>query len=392
MPDKKNIPEIRFKGFADEWKEYALGDLCIDTYGGGTPKTSEAKYWNGNIAWIQSSDLTEEQLSNVVPRKNITENGLKASATKLIPKNSIAIVTRVGVGKLAFIPYEYATSQDFLSLSKFKINNWYGVYSIWKKLQSELHAVQGTSIKGITKEELLKKQIKIPIQNTEQTKIGSYFQEVDKLIRLHQRKYDKLGNLKKAMLEKLFPQKGANVPEIRFKGFTQPWEESEVKDLCSISTGKSNTQDKIKDGKYPLYVRSPIIEHSNKFLYNEEAVLTVGDGVGTGKVYHYVNGKYDLHQRVYRMYDFNGIIGKYFFYYFSNNFNERVMTMTAKTSVDSVRLEMISEMPIKFPISNKEQKKIATYFQNLDKQISLHQEELEKLKNIKKACLEKMFV
>lgn len=75
--------------------------------------------------------------------------------------------------------------------------------------------------------------------------------------------------------------------------------------MCSISTGKSNTQDKIDNGIYPFYVRSPIIERSNKYLYDEEAVLTVGDGVGTGKVFHYVNGKYDLHQRCYRMYDFS---------------------------------------------------------------------------------------
>ena len=79
----------------------------------------------------------------------------------------------------------------------------------------------------------------------------------------------------------------------------------EVSELCYISTGKSNTQDKVEDGKYPFYVRSPIIERSTKYLYDEEAVITVGDGVGTGKVFHYVNGKYDLHQRCYRMYGFS---------------------------------------------------------------------------------------
>ncbi|BCG66065.1 MAG: type I restriction enzyme, S subunit [Methyloprofundus sp.] len=181
-----DMPEIRFKGFSEKWEERALGELCADTYGGGTPRTSEAKYWNGDIPWIQSSDLSKEQVSNVVLRKNITTNGLRASATKLIPANSIAIVTRVGVGKLAFIPFKYATSQDFLSLSKLKINNWYGVYSIWKKLQDELHAIQGTSIKGITKEELLAKRIIIPMQNTEQTKIGNFFKHLDTLLVLHQ--------------------------------------------------------------------------------------------------------------------------------------------------------------------------------------------------------------
>ena len=144
-------------------------------------------------------------------------------------------------------------------------------------------------------------------------------------------------------------------------------------EVCLISTGKSNTQDHIEDGEYPFYVRSPIIERSNRYLYDEEAVLTVGDGVGTGKVYHYVNGKYDLHQRVYRMYSFQkNILGEYFYYYFSNHFYERVMTMTAKTSVDSVRYEMIADMEVLYP-SETEQRKITKTFSYSDNLIALHQ-------------------
>ena len=168
-------------------------------------------------------------------------------------------------------------------------------------------------------------------------------------------------------------KKEQNVPQVRFKGFTDAWEQREVKELCSISTGKSNTQDKVDDGIYPFYVRSPIIEKSNKYLYDEEAVLTVGDGVGTGKVFHYVNGKYDLHQRCYRMYGFSEELdAKYFYHTFSHLFYKRVMAMTAKTSVDSVRLEMISDMEIPMP-SIGEQKQIGQYFEHLDHLITLHQ-------------------
>ena len=226
----------------------------------------------------------------------------------------------------------------------------------------------------------------------EQEKIASFLSSLDNLITLHQRKYDKLQVLKKAMLEKMFPKNGGSVPEIRFKGFTDAWEQRKAKDLCSISTGKSNTQDRVDDGIYPFYVRSPIVEHSNRYLFDEEAVLTVGDGVGTGKVFHYVNGKYDLHQRVYRMFDFSEeITAKYFYYYFSNHFYDRVMSMTAKTSVDSVRYEMIADMDIALP-KVKEQMAISAYFDRLDHLITLHQRELEKLQNIKKSMLEKMFV
>ena len=183
------------------------------------------------------------------------------------------------------------------------------------------------------------------------------------------------------------------VPKRRFKEFTNTgtWGQRKSKEICTISTGKGNTQDKIDDGKYPFYVRSATIERSNDYLYDQEAVLTVGDGVGTGKVFHYVNGKYNLHQRVYRMFDFNSDVStKYFYYYFSKKFYRRVMAMTAKTSVDSVRLEMIADMIIEFP-SPKEQQKIVKLFESLDDAIALHQRKLDKTKSLKSAYLLEMF-
>ena len=120
-------------------------------------------------------------------------------------------------------------------------------------------------------------------------------------------------------------------------------------------------------------MRSPIIERSNRYLYDEEAVLTVGDGVGTGKVFHYVNGKYDIHQRVYRLFGFSDDVdAKFFYHWFSENFYNCVMSMTAKTSVDSVRLEMIADMEMTAPPYD-EQKKISSYLDHLDHLITLHQ-------------------
>lgn len=198
------VPEIRFKGFSGEWRESCLGDLCKETYGGGTPRTSISNYWNGDIPWIQSSDLSEGQVVNVEPRKSISESGLKNSATKLIPEESIAIVTRVGVGKISLMQKKYATSQDFLSLSKLKVDPLYAVYSIWKMLQREKLGVQGTSIKGITKEELLSKVIEVPNSENEQTKIGKIFKQLDTLITQHQAQLKKLNNIKQACLKKMF--------------------------------------------------------------------------------------------------------------------------------------------------------------------------------------------
>jgi type I restriction enzyme S subunit len=196
-------PQIRFKGFTDDWEQRKLSEVAEKTYGGGTPKTSEEGFWQGEIPWFQSSDLTEHEILTAQSNKGITSLGLQKSAAQLIPGNSIAIVTRVGVGKLAFMPVSYTTSQDFLSLSELNIDEIFGCYSIYKMLQREKNSTQGTSIKGITKDELLNKKISVPNME-EQKKIGKYFSTLDHLITLHQRKCEELQNIKKFMLQNMF--------------------------------------------------------------------------------------------------------------------------------------------------------------------------------------------
>ena len=171
--------------FSLSWEQRKLSDLAEKTYGGGTPATSNEAFWNGTIPWIQSSDIADGKLFGVVPRKYITNEALNKSATQLVPENSLAIITRVGVGKLAFMPFSYTTSQDFLSLSKLNTEPFFTVYACYKKLQSELNAVQGTSIKGITKDELFAKVIMVP-KYREQEQIGCFFRSLDNLITLHQ--------------------------------------------------------------------------------------------------------------------------------------------------------------------------------------------------------------
>ena len=182
---------------------YALSTVYEKTYGGGTPTTSNEAFWKGDIPWIQSSDITDGKLFGVVPRKFITQDGLNKSAAQLIPENSIAIITRVGVGKLAFMPFSYTTSQDFLSLSSLLVEPKFTVYALYKKLQSELNAVQGTSIKGITKKELLSKEIMLPTR-AEQKAIGDVLYHIDRLITLHQRKCNEMQSIKKFMLQNMF--------------------------------------------------------------------------------------------------------------------------------------------------------------------------------------------
>ena len=170
----------------------------------------------------------------------------------------------------------------------------------------------------------------------------------------------------------------------------EDWQLDKISNLVSITTGSKNTQDKVIDGLYPFFVRSQQIERINTFSFDGEAVLTAGDGVGTGKIFHYINSKFDFHQRVYLMYNFSEKIDGYYFYiFFSNNFYERIMSMTAKSSVDSVRREMIAEMPLVLP-PKKEQTAIANALSDVDALISELEKLIAKKQSIKTATMQQL--
>lgn len=204
FPKKGHLkPELRFFGFTNDWEQRKLEELASKFTGGGTPNTSNPNYWNGEIPWIQSSDLKEDDVLSLTVKKHISQEGLENSAAKIVPKNSLVIVTRVGVGKLVVNNQEIATSQDFLSLSGIKGDSRFLAYSLYSLLKKNSRRVQGTSIKGITKVDFLKETILIPSLE-EQEKISSCMVEIDKLITLHQRKLEIYKKLKKGLLQKMF--------------------------------------------------------------------------------------------------------------------------------------------------------------------------------------------
>ena len=175
-------------------------------------------------------------------------------------------------------------------------------------------------------------------------------------------------------------QPKGNVPALRFPEFADKWEKGYFKDVCKITTGNKNTQDKDENGLYPFYVRSQNIERINSWTFDGEAILTAGDGVGVGKVFHYSIGKIGVHQRVYILSNFK-CDGKYLYQYFSSRFYNRVKRMSAKNSVDSVRMEMIADMPLYLP-SVGEQHKIGKLLALLDERISTQNRIIEKYESL----------
>ena len=168
------------------------------------------------------------------------------------------------------------------------------------------------------------------------------------------------------------------------------WDAATVSDVARITTGSRNTQDKVEDGQFPFFVRSQTVERINSFSFDGEAVLTAGDGVGTGKVFHYINGPFDCHQRVYRISDFTDRMnGFYFFKYFSASFYDRIMSMTAKSSVDSVRREMIADMALPVPPID-EQNRIANALKDIDDLIASIDALIAKKRDIKQAAMQQL--
>lgn len=326
---------------SNDWEQRKLSELSEKTFGGGTPKTSNESFWKGNIPWIQSSDLIEGSLFDIEPRKYISQEAVDKSATKLVPENSVAIVTRVGVGKLAFMPFSYATSQDFLSLSVLKTEPQFTVYALYKKLQSELNAVQGTSIKGVTKNELLAKEIMIPCYE-EQEKIGSYLHSLDHLITLHHRKYMKYADLS-----------------------VFDWEQRKFADVVDIGSGMDYKH--LEEGNIPVYGTGGYLLSVNKALSDDKDAIGIGRKGTIDKPYilrapfwtvdtlFYCIPKenYDL--------DFTSCIFQ--------NFDWK--KKDESTGVPSLSKVIINNVETATPTMD-EQQKIGEYFSNLDHLITLH--------------------
>ncbi len=405
---KSKQPQYRFDGFKGEWEEKRISDIANVFTGGGTPSTQNDQYWTGNIPWIQSSDLSKDEILDVNPKKFITKLGLSNSAAKLIPKNSIAIVTRVGVGKLSIINREYTTSQDFLSISDLKENLKFTVYSLYKLLQKELNQLQGTSIKGITKGYLLSKTILIP-SLPEQGAIGELFQTVDQLLQLQDQKLATLKEQKQTFLRKMFPAQGQKVPEIRLQGFDGEWEENKLGEVSPLRGGYAFESDKFQSDGIKIIRISNIlssgiiggefahyhqINNDDKYLLTGGSALIAMSGATTGKVSILnTEEKYYQNQRVGYFMDLNKIHYNFIIAFLKSlNFNKQIQSVLVAGAQPNISSKEIDNFQILYPRHNVEQEAIGNFFQTLDQQMSQIEDKLTELKALKQTLLNRLFV
>ena len=185
------------------WEKKKLGDICKFT-GGGTPSTSILKYWNGTIPWISSSDLQTNTIHKIKISRYITNEAVSNSSTKIIPKNSILIVSRVGVGKVAISNCVLCTSQDFTNITEINGNTTFYAYLLKYKMEQLTQNTQGTSIKGITTSDIKNIKLIVPIEQTEQTKIADFLSAFDRKLDNQKAQLEHWQQIKKGLLQQMF--------------------------------------------------------------------------------------------------------------------------------------------------------------------------------------------
>ena len=382
-----NVPKLRFKEFNDKYNITKVSEI-IDVIDGD----------RGNN-YPKANDFYDSEFCLFLNAGNVTKNGFNFKNNQFITKekdeklrkgklsiNDIVLTTRGTVGNVAWFnektPYKNIRINSGMVINRIKENGDLLPEYLYSYMKSQVFENQvnkmnyGSAQPQLTVSDINNFNIQYPTIN-EQKKVSTIMLLLDKKIELQSKKIEDL---------KLFTK---NIISSELNNL-QNYNIFKFKDICNIQTGKSNTQDKCDNGIYPFYIRSENIERSNNYIFDCEAVLTIGDG-NIGKVFFYENGKFDCHQRVYVLNNFKNVLGKYVYYYFSSFFYKRAMSMSAKNTVDSVRMEMISDMIIKVP-QEKEQIKMINLFSCLDKKLGLEQNKLDKLQELKKGLMQNMFV
>ena len=407
MQDNEKKPALRFKGFTDPWEQRKLDELGTIVTGSTPSTTNDAYYADDGLLWVTPTDIT----------KNITcESARKLSASgqkvaRVVPRNTILVTCIASIGKNTMLANAGSFNQQINGLTPDE--NKYVPYfllteSVLWSAKMKVLAATGT-LQIINRTEFSEIKTFLPSFD-EQKRISQYFEKLDTLITLHQRKYEKLVNIKKSMLDKMFPPNGVSVPEIRFKGFTDPWEQRKLDEIANFSKGVGYSKnDLCEEG-------TPIILYGRLYTKYETSIFDVDTFVKekAGSVYSKggevivpASGETAEDISIASVVVKPGILlggdlnivsptAEYDSAFLaltisSGAAHEYLSSLAQGKSVVHLHNADIQSVSAKFP-TKREQEKIHLLFGKIDTLITLHQRKLEKLQNIKKSCLEKMFV
>ncbi len=411
MTENSKKPRLRFRGFTETWEQCKLNDIC-DFYRG------QGLSWNdittdGKYECVLYGNLYTDygMISNIVKFKtnNIPTNAVYSKhGDVLIPGSD---TTPTGLARATSLEVENAILGGDINILRPKYHNGsYLSLAINNNKNKIIPLITGTTVRHLQNSSIKTIELLLTNNSCEQNNIVNVFKHIDKLITLHQRKYDKFVAIKKALLEKMFPRAGRNVPEIRFKGFTETWEQCKLNDICDFYRGQGlSWNDITTDGKYEcvlygnLYTDYGMISNIVKFKTNNiptnavyskhgDVLIPGSDTTPTGlaratslEVENAIlGGDINILRPKYHN-------GSYLSLAINNNKNKIIPLITG-TTVRHLQNSSIKTIELLLTNNSCEQNNIVNVFKHIDKLITLHQRQLEKLKNIKAALLEKMFV
>ena len=394
-------PAIRFKGFTEDWEQRKFSEL-VQIERGGSPRPIESFITDATngLNWVKIGDAPEQGRYITKTAEKIRPEGL--SKTREVHPGDLILSNSMSFGKPYIMGINGCIHDGWLLIRD--INNKFDLKFLCHMLGSEQMLNQyrsfaaGSTVNNLNKELVGNTTVTIP-SIVEQQILGRYFEELDHLITLHQRKYEKLQNMKKACLEKMFPKNGSNVPEIRFKGFTEAWEQRKFGEIAARESSVSTSASDIPSVEYEDVVAEE--GWLNKDIRLKEAVKSGitfdGSQVLYGKLRPYLHNWLNP--------DFKGIavgdwwvlkpinMDKNFLYRLIQTQQfDNIANQSSGSKMPRADWTLISNSEFMVPFSKEEQSEIGGYFDSLDHLITLHQRELEKLQNIKKSMLEKMFV
>ena len=402
MTKKTDTPAIRFKGFSDTWEQRKLGEVMNVT---SVKRIHQSDWTDYGIRFLRARDIVSAY-KNEEPDDYLYISKEKYDEYSSISgKVSIGDMLVTGVGTIG-VPYLVENSEPLY----FKDGNiiWFqnedkvfGKFLFYsfagKSIQDFITESAGIGTVGTyTIESGKKTPISLP-NKEEQERIGLFFANLDHLITLHQRKYEKLHNIKKSMLEKMFPKNGSNVPEIRFKGFTEAWEQRKLGDVVQITMGQSPDGSTYSDEPSDYILVQGNADLQNGWVCPRIWTTQITKKADAGDLIMSVRAPAGAMGKT----AYNAVIGRGVAAIKGNEFIYQLLvkmdadgfwkTLSCGSTFESLNSDNIKNVEVKIP-TTAEQIKIGGYFQLLDNLITLHQRELEKLQNIKKSMLEKMFV
>ena len=409
MQDNEKKPALRFKGFTDPWEQRKLGEICDFITKGATPTTYGFSWQPDGVPFFRN-DSIKDNVFVFGEFSYISEAANEVLKRSEVHGNDILIAITGDIGKVGIIPDTVEKANINQHIARVRIRKEALPYFVYQYLasddtQKEYQKIKtGLSMPQLSLEQVRDIVVKIPEFN-EQGKIADCLRRIDTLITLHQRKYEKLVNIKKSMLDKMFPKNGASVPEIRFKGFTDPWEQRKFSELYEKVSRKND----LTYGKDDIISVANMYYKAESYITDENYLLTynvfeMGDIAFEGN-----KSKNFAHGRFVENTIGNGIVSHVFdvfkprmtnydlqFWKYAIN-NERIMgpILLRSTKASTMMTNLVADdfLQENFLIPcYEEQKKIGEFLNQLDTLITLHQRKLEKLQNIKKSCLEKMFV